>query len=575
MKGSYGYNEQVIKIIRGKQVEADYSKQDLIEYKNNPLIEALPPILTVEEIYKSIAQLPPYSDEERNLSENIRIHCILRLCDYVEPFTYHLDLERRISTMIRRGYVGRNPMLREYTTKINFLSSMKKLKNQDEREMQFKVLRKQWNSTAAGFALIGMSGIGKSTAVNRILFNYPQVITHTEYDNNQFIHTQIVWLKLDCPLDGSLKSLCKSFFKEVDSILGTRYFEKFGEYKSSLDTMLIHMSHITELHSIGALFIDEIQHLTKAKGGADLMLNFFVTLINTIGVPVVTIGTFKAFSVLQRDFRQARRASGYGEIIWDRMKRDKEWAWFLERMWKYQWTKNNCELTEEMKEIMYDETQGITDRAIKLYMLVQWRAITSKKETIAASLIRKVASEEMRMTRPMINALKNNDIKELAKYDDIRPPDILELFQNSKSEIQLQGEIQKLSALNKLINKESKETIGKDIIFWLIQGGIQAKTAEKATNDVLNKFGVMEDSSLLKKKAMEFAIAYDSKTIENNTKRIEKKKQKRDKSSALEIEHNNLRFLYETAINNKCRVYTILNQEGYVKDPLIEFYKER
>ena len=39
------------------------------------------------------------------------------------------------------------------------------------------------------------------------------------------------------------------------------------------------------------------------------MLNFFVTLVNTIGLPVVMIGTTKAMSILQGEFRQARRGA--------------------------------------------------------------------------------------------------------------------------------------------------------------------------------------------------------------------------------------------------------------------------
>ena len=36
---------------------------------------------------------------------------------------------------------------------------------------------------------------------------------------------------------------------------------------------------------VGILVIDEIQHLSEAKGGgSDKMLNFFVTLVNTIGL---------------------------------------------------------------------------------------------------------------------------------------------------------------------------------------------------------------------------------------------------------------------------------------------------
>ncbi|WP_290601882.1 hypothetical protein [Janthinobacterium sp.] len=48
------------------------------------------------------------------------------------------------------------------------------------------------------------------------------------------------------------------------------------------------MEQIASTYFIGAIFIDELQHLNAAKtGGKDNMLNFFVNLINTIGIRVV------------------------------------------------------------------------------------------------------------------------------------------------------------------------------------------------------------------------------------------------------------------------------------------------
>ncbi len=79
--------------------------------------------------------------------------------------------------------------------------------------------------------------------------------------------------------------------------------------------MMPRMAQLAMNHSLGLLVIDEIQHLSLAKsGGSEKMLNFFVNLVNTIGVPVVLIGTMKALSVLQSEFRQARRGSGQGDM---------------------------------------------------------------------------------------------------------------------------------------------------------------------------------------------------------------------------------------------------------------------
>ena len=142
--------------------------------------------------------------------------------------------------------------------------------------------------------MICISGIGKSLAVERILRLYPQVIHHSKYQGRNFTYSQIVWLKLDCPFDGSLKGLCINFFQAVDSILGTSYHKNYGSKTRTTDEMLPYMALVAANHGIGILVIDEIQRLSLAKsGGSEKMLNFFVQLVNTVGVPVILFGTYK------------------------------------------------------------------------------------------------------------------------------------------------------------------------------------------------------------------------------------------------------------------------------------------
>ena len=52
------------------------------------------------------------------------------------------------------------------------------------------------NSTASGFTIIGMSGIGKTTAIERVLSLYPQKILHTQYNGESLFLTQLVWAKI-------------------------------------------------------------------------------------------------------------------------------------------------------------------------------------------------------------------------------------------------------------------------------------------------------------------------------------------------------------------------------------------
>ena len=101
------------------------------------------------------------------------------------------------------------------------------------------------------------------------------------------------------------------------------------------------------------------------------MMNFFVTLINEIGIPVMMIGTMRARAILQKDFRQARRGSGQGDMIWQQMDNSEDWEVLLTSIWDYQWTKEYVELNQELIKLIYEESQGIIDIAIKIFILAQ------------------------------------------------------------------------------------------------------------------------------------------------------------------------------------------------------------
>lgn len=390
----------------------------LPEYAGNPFIAQLPPPLSVREALIALTDLPAYNVVERQYPSHLRCHCIQRLARYFDPMNRHLALEQRVGALIRQGYIGRNPRTTDF---------IHRLHNNHERVLQrdLDVALHPVETTASGFALIGSSGIGKSRSIDRILRLYPQTIFHEE----PMALVQVSWLKLDCPHKGSAKQLCISFFREMDRLLGSRFQASHGAGRTALDEMVVHMARIADLHALGLLVIDEVQHLMQAPGaGREDLLNFLVTLINKIGLPVMIVGTPAALPLLQGAFRQARRASGIGSAVWEPMPESADWEGFVRRMWAFQWTRTDTPLTDELIAVLRDESQGITDVVIKLYMLAQLRAIQlgelgGREEVIDAGLIRHVARTELSLIAPMIDALRRNDQRALQRFDDLMPLD--------------------------------------------------------------------------------------------------------------------------------------------------------
>lgn len=392
------------------------SSATLPEYENNPFISHLPELQSQRQLQDALAARPPYDANERNYSASLRKHCIMRLGRYFEPLERQIQLAERFGLLLRQGYVGRNPLKHDY------ISHLQNGVERIEAKSLNVATRLPVENTASSFALTGCSGIGKSKAIEKVLHQYPQCITHTQ----PFSLVQLTWLKLDCPYQGSPKQLCINFFSAVDRLIGTKYFNWYGSRRAGVDEMMVHMAHVANLHALGVLVIDEIQHLSKSKMGPTGLLNFLVTLVNTIGVPVILIGTLSAIPMLQENFRQARRANGLGSMVWDRMPKGNSWDYFITKLWSYQWTTDVTEINDEIRNVLYDESQGIIDIVVKLFMLAQLRIINIRElrhgpEEITADLLKKVAKEDFIIVQPMLNALRRNDHEALIQYDDLLP----------------------------------------------------------------------------------------------------------------------------------------------------------
>jgi hypothetical protein len=396
---------------RSVQNFAKYHASPVLEFQGNPLIEALPPILSETDAASLISNFPPVVDEERQHDKSVRLHCIDRLRSVVQPLPIHLELESAFSSLLRSGYVGRNPMS---TATVRHLHSLSAPGGSDG-----------FRSTATTFSLVGLSGIGKSTALESILRLYPQTIVHQRYEGRAFVQTQITWLKLDCPFDGSLSGLCRAFFRAVDQAIGQDRYANSYRARNGLPDLIQRMEQVASTYFVGALLIDEIQHLRSARtGGKDNMLNFFVNLINSIGIPVVFIGTNSMVSLFSDVLRNARRGCGLGVTEFQRFEKDDPvWRMLVESLWEYQWCREISPLTDELFDVLYDLTQGVTDFLVKLLILGQRFAIQSGEERLASSTFRRVSDTKMQILKPALSALRSRDPRQLGRFEDLLPID--------------------------------------------------------------------------------------------------------------------------------------------------------
>ncbi len=100
--------------IRFRIIAAEYNDSLIPDYQENPLIEALPPIREKEQVIDMLQCYPDSQEAYCHWPPELRLHFIRNVMKSFETIPRHIDLEERISSMLRLGYEARNPRLDGY-----------------------------------------------------------------------------------------------------------------------------------------------------------------------------------------------------------------------------------------------------------------------------------------------------------------------------------------------------------------------------------------------------------------------------------------------------------------------------
>lgn len=414
-------------------VEATYSPQRIPQFLGNPLIEALPPSMTDDELLTALTLLPPFHPEQREWPTHDRMHMLESLQNFMVPLSQHLELARALDSLLRAGYVGRVPRTPAHA---------KIFQSIYENQKAGVAFRQSVNTRSAQLStsLIGLSGMGKTTTVNRWFAHIPKVIYHPE------LHLyQVPYLHVEMPSDGSsIKGLAHAILQKLDELIpGANYYEEYAvRGRPGADSLMRSVARVMNMHLVGILICDEVQNLTNSHKGGQTVMTELVSACNDLHVPILFIGTNKAAKILSLDFRQSRRSSGHGIAPWDRFLKEAapgdvdEWHGFLEVLWKNQWVRKPTPLNEHIKGVMHHYSQGVIDIAIKLFASCQARAMLDGSEEITPQLIADVYNKELKLLHPMVEALRNDDIEALAAFDDIAPIGLLDILSGINRKLQ-------------------------------------------------------------------------------------------------------------------------------------------
>lgn len=390
-------------------VNAIYTPPTLSVDNGNVFIEALPDELSKDELLQYY-HIPFSCEPSKDASEEIQLAEAGMLRNMRLPLPFSLKVDKQFHTALiqslraRRNTLLNNPVAVIYD---------------DEKVDQPMSFRAAGGAdTGIGLTLLGVGGCGKSEAIETLLRRYPQVIIH-EHDNKRFI--QIVWIRVVTPANANLKDLYMTIARAIDEALGnvSGFYTSLIRKEKSVGMMADFLARLVRSFAIGAIILDEVQNLDSHRT-KESSLDSLMTLINTTKVSLVLVGTNDALSLFYKKYYIARRT---GSIIYaSEYCSDKtRLNIIIKSITEINWFKEPFTCSDEIVDAIIEETGGIIDRIISLWVTVQTTYITSKvKPEITASYIHDVAFRD----NPFMGTyskLAVSDMRQSMGYDEPDP----------------------------------------------------------------------------------------------------------------------------------------------------------
>lgn len=246
--------------------KAIYHDAILPEHRGNPLIEALPPKSSWETVMEVFSNYPDYAEDiAEHPNPLVRDEYLNRIEELRQPLTDYEACFRAIERAIKKGYSAKNPLSPTTAQYLHYLV--------DERP-EIEPRTGFFQPKGEGLTLIGESGVGKTSMLEQVLNYFPSVIEHDSYKDHPLnLRKQVVWIKVDCPSNSSVRDLCEEILAALDLSLDREKTKPAG----TIGALVRQLEQCIKSSFLGMLVIDEMQNLQfKRTGGRIIYLNFCI-----------------------------------------------------------------------------------------------------------------------------------------------------------------------------------------------------------------------------------------------------------------------------------------------------------
>ncbi len=416
-------------------VDAKYHLFPIAALQGNPLIEALRPAVDIMTFAEKLQYRVTVDDAVTldDFSREVSIELIdLTYTVPVDSYSLYKTIVKNVLT----GYMHRNPVTRDF--------AHEQYRAATEDNYHFSPQK----NLAKVISVIGLSGAGKTLAIRNCLSFFPQLIKHVEYHDKRFVSQQIVYLEFQAPVTKTTRGFVLSFFKAVDELIDTDYYQQWRGKSISVPILIQEAKKVAFNHHVGLVFIDEIQRCASADAKADFAtLEFIDDFFNSVGIPLIVAGTYKAMPLFRTTMSTTRRLSSSRSFTMDVIKNDLNnlgteepsfWSHFIDAFYYPKLLQHDFVFDVELKKQVHELTLGIPALVTRLMRLAYEEALTSGDEAITIELLQDVYFEQFSLLHPAIESLRKG---QYGGYEDLLPESVFKPTKEQQIEKIIQEDI--------------------------------------------------------------------------------------------------------------------------------------
>lgn len=356
---------------------------------NSEILNALPKMLTKDELISEMTILPEYNPDIRNENEAIRLMALSDLYNIYLPSQMSQEIYSKLYLALLRS-------LQKKTTNTT-------VRQQNENYKAIK--QKEYSGILGGsdsFTIIGTSGIGKSSAISRAV----NLITDKGIIETNNPYSKIIpCITVQCPFDSSVKGLLLEILRKIDEELGSNYHQNAIRAKATVDILIGSVSQVAINH-IGLLIVDEIQNVVNSKNGKSL-IGSLTQLINNSGISICMVGTPESEIFFEQAMQLARRSLG---LRYDRLEYNDYFCDFCNTLYQYQYVKNKTYIDSSVVEWLYEHSGGVISIVVSLIHDAQEIAILNGKEVLNIETLNEAYLQRATMLHKFIEPEKKKKL---------------------------------------------------------------------------------------------------------------------------------------------------------------------